>query len=466
MRQMPASTRYREIYDRIRNAITDGKLRPGDRLPSTRALAIELNVARGTVDTAYALLSGEGFLVTRGRSGTSISSEIPSPRKSRRRMVHPKDLVEADAQDITHMFSAPLPLMPGLPSFDLFPRTAWSQLVGRHVRRSTIPEFSYPDPLGDPALREAVAAYLAVARGIRCSSDQIVVTGGYLPAMGLLCRALLQPGTAAWIETPGYPFTAHAVRAVGARVVPVPVDIEGLDIELGLAASADAKLCIVTPSCQFPLGTAMSLRRRMALLDWAVRAGSWIVEDDYAGEFRYEGPPLPALKSLDRHDRVFYVGTFSKTLFPGLRLGYMVVPRQQLAHFKTLMRHLDGGRPALEQAAVAEFLASGRFARHIKRMRGAYTARRAALAQAFAGAFGARFQLQSTPSGLHLLATANEDDTALETRAVEAGLRPLRLSRMAFRAPEQQGLLLGFANLPESQAAAVVNRLKVALGQH
>jgi GntR family transcriptional regulator / MocR family aminotransferase len=458
----PPTTRYREIYDRIRATIIDGNLRPGDRLPSTRTLAAELKVARGTVDAAYSLLSGEGFLVVRDRVGTVVSSEIPAHKPAIRSLCQARP-IESDPQDITHMFAAPLPLMPGLPSFDLFPRTQWSQLVGRHGRRAGTPELSYPDPLGNHALRESVAAHLAVARGIRCDPAQIIVTGGYLAALGLLCRALLQSADQAWIEDPGYPFTAHAVRAVGGQIAPIPVDSEGLDVEAGLALAPKAALCVVTPSCQFPLGTAMSLRRRLALLDWAGRAGSYVVEDDYAGEFRYEGSPIPALKSLDQDDRVFYIGTFSKTLFPGLRLGYLVVPRDHLAQLRTLVRHLDGGRPALEQAIVADFLASGRFARHIKRMRRAYASRRSALIEAFRETFGNRFPLLGTPGGLHLVATAEEDDRVLEARAVEAGLRPLRLSRMSFQTAELQGLMLGFANLPEAQAMATVKRLASAL---
>jgi GntR family transcriptional regulator/MocR family aminotransferase len=415
------------------------------------------------VVAAYALLTGEGFLVSRGRSGTLVSPEIPASFTPHRPPPWSAVAVPPNPEDITELFTAPLPLMPGLPAFDLFPRSLWSQLVARHARRRALTQLSYPDPLGDPALREAVAAYLAVARGIRCGADQIIITGGYLPALGLLCRTLLRPGDEAWIENPGYPFTAHAVRTVGARVVPVPVDAEGLDVDAGLAAAPDAALCVVAPSSQFPLGVALSLRRRISLLDWAARAGSWIVEDDYAGEFRYEGAPLPALKSLDDDDRVFYVGTFSKTLFPSLRLGYLVVPRPQLARFKTQVRRLDGGRPALEQAAVADFLGSGRYVRHIKRMRHGYKGRRAALAGAFVETFGERFPLLPTPGGLHLLATADEDDTVLEARAVAAGLRPLAFSRMGFEPPQQQGLLLGFANLPETQATTVVRRLAAAL---
>jgi len=461
----PRPTRYREVYDRIRASIADGRLGPGDRLPSARALAGDLKVSRATVDTAYALLAGEGYVVMRDRRDTVVSPAIPPA--SAHLGVAPADAAappEADAEDYTGLFAAPRPLMPGLPSFDLFPRTLWSQLVARHARRGAVADLSYPDPLGDHALRTAVARYLAIARGIRAGAEQIIITGGYLPALGLICRALLRPGDEAWIENPGYPLTARAVRAVGGRLVTVPVDAEGLDVDAGLERAGAAALCIVAPSSQFPTGVALSLRRRIALLDWAARTGAWIVEDDYAGEFRYEGPPLPALKSLDGQDRVFYVGTFSKTLFPGLRLGYLVAPRSQLAHFKTLVRRLDGGRPALEQAAVADFLASGHYARHVKRMRTAYKARRSALASAFVETFGARFPLKPPGGGLQLLAEANEDDLALEGRAMAAGLGPMALSRMDFQHPRRQGLVLGFANLAEADAAATVRRLAAALG--
>jgi GntR family transcriptional regulator / MocR family aminotransferase len=455
-------TRYREIYDRIRTSISEGKFRAGDRLPSARALAAELNVARGTVDTAYALLSGEGFLVSVGRSGTIVSPAMPPAVRRPAALVQP---AEADPEDFNYLFAAPLPLTPCLPSFDLFPRTLWSQLAARQVRR--IAEYSYPDPMGSAVLREALVSYLAVARGIRCTADQIVMTGGYLSALGLICHTMLEPGSEVWLETPGYSFTRRAVIEVGGRPVSVAVDEEGLDVEYGVRAAPNAALCVVAPANQSPMGVSMSLRRRLTLLDWAQATGAWVVEDDYTGEFRYEGWPLPALKSLDHSERVFYVGTFSKTLFPGLRLGYIVLPHSQLPRIRNAVRRLDGGRPALEQAVVAEFLAAGHFGRHVKKMRSAYKARKAALAEAMATVFGDRFPVKPTVGGLNLLVGVRpgETDTDLEARAAAAGLRPLALSPLGLAPLNPPGLLLGFANLPESHALAIMRRLAGALGK-
>jgi GntR family transcriptional regulator/MocR family aminotransferase len=457
-----AATRYREVYNRIRGSIADGALRPGDRLPSARALAAELKVARGTVETAYALLVGEGFLLSRRRSGTQVSPVLPETSVLQARGSPPMS-AEPEPDDFTGLFAAPLPLLPGMPSFDLFPRTAWSQVVGRHARRSQVAELTYPDPLGLPALRNALVAHLGVARGIRCSAEQVVITGGYISALSLICRAVLPRGGVAWVENPLYNFTARAILEAGGILAPLDVDAEGLDVELGRQIAPDAALCVTAPSCQFPLGVSMSLRRRIALLDWAEQVGAWIVEDDYVGEFRYEGPPLPALKSLDHHDRVFYVGTFSKTLFPGLRLGYVVVPRSQLPTLKRIVRRLDGGRPALEQLAVADFLESGQFVRHVKRMRTAYKSRKAALAAAFTAAFGDRFPLAPMGGGLHLLARAEEDDLDLEQRGLNAGLRPISLSNMDVARPRRRGLLLGFTNVPEAQSEEIVARLAAGL---
>jgi GntR family transcriptional regulator/MocR family aminotransferase len=458
-------TRYREIYNRLRASIVDGKILPGHRLPSARALAGELNVARGTVDTAYSLLAAEGFLVTKGRAGTFVSPSMPELARKPLAAVGHGDLAERDPEDFRYLFDAPLPLMPGLPSFDLFPRKLWSQTVARQVRKSGIMHMTYPDPLGLPALRQALASYVAVARGIRCVPEQIIITGGYLAALGLICQAMLQPGARAWIEAPGYGFTRRAIQMTEAVPVPISVDDEGLDVAEGIRVAPDAALCVVAPSNQFPLGVSLSLRRRATLLNWARRNGSWIVEDDYTGEFRYEGWPLPALKSLDSGDRVLYVGTFSKTMFPGLRIGYLVVPGSMLGLFKNHVRRLEGGRATLEQAALAEFIANGDFGRHIKKMRGLYRVRKTALAAAMKNIFGDRFDMRPMAGGLHLIAHTNdcESDADLEAAAGAAGLSPLALSKMGQGRGCPGGLLLGFANLPEDQALPVVRRLERAL---
>jgi GntR family transcriptional regulator/MocR family aminotransferase len=459
-----SGTRYRAIYDRLRASITDGKLRAGDRIPSSRALASELNVARGTVDTAYSLLAAEGFLATKGRAGTFVSPSTPALTRNSLTAAARESSAQRDAEDFRYLFDQPLPLTPGLPSFDLFPRKLWSQTVARQVRRNSITHMTYPDPLGLPVLRQALAAYVAVARGINCAPEQIIITGGYLAALGLVCRAMLQPGARAWIESPGYGFTRRAIQMTGAVPVPVPVDDEGLDVAEGVRVAPDASLCVVAPSNQYPLGASLSLARRAALLDWAGRSGSWIVEDDYTGEFRYEGWPLPALKSLDRADRVFYVGTFSKTMFPGLRLGYLLVPASMLDLFTNHVRRLEGGRPILEQSALAEFIANGSFGRHVKRMRGRYKSRKAALAAAMQDVFETRFDIRPMAGGLHLIAHTSdrESDTDLEAAASAARLRPLALSSIGQGRRSPGGLILGFANLPEDQAPLVVRRLERA----
>ncbi|MGC1303151.1 MAG: PLP-dependent aminotransferase family protein [Caulobacteraceae bacterium] len=453
-------TIYQQIYERVRNSIAEGRLRPGDRLPSARSMAAELGVARGTVDTAYAMLSGEGFVVSRGREGTVVSPDLLALDLARRSGAQGS----AEALQSGSPFAVG-PLTPGLPAFDLFPRKLWSQLVARQARRLGPDDLAYPDPAGSLALRRALAAYLAVARGIDCTAEQILVTGGYQAALGLLCRVLLERGSPVWVEDPGYLLTRWALKWVGANPTPVAVDAEGLDVEAGLRTAPDAAMCVVAPAHQFPTGASMSLRRRLALLEWARASGGWIVEDDYDGEFRFQGRPQPALKSLDGAERVFYVGTFSKTMFPGLRLGYVVAPAVMVRRCRQALHLLDGGRPALEQAAVAEFLAEGHFARHLKRMRSAYRTRRDALASEIGRASAGRLEVQPTIGGLHLVAqVCNGRDADLAERAGRAGLRPLPMSSMSARPEAHNALLIGFAGVPEPQAAAMAQRLEAAFG--
>jgi GntR family transcriptional regulator/MocR family aminotransferase len=455
-------TGYRDIYRRVRTSIEDGQLKAGDRLPSARALASELGVARGTVDAAYALLSGEGYLVSRGRGGTVVSPELPERSPSRPVRVQRGAAAPA---------AGPAPpadgwsLIPGVPALDLFPRKLWSQLVSRHARRLAVADLAYADPAGKAALRSALTAYLAVARGITCAPEQVVITGGYQSALGLLLRMLLTPGCEVWLEDPGYRPTRRAIEAVGALPIPVPVDQDGMDLEAAQNRCPEPALCIVTPAHQFPLGVSLALPRRLALLDWARRTGGWILEDDYEGEFRNRGRALPALKSLDRDDRVFYVGTFSKTLFPGLRLGYVVAPAGQAERVIDAQRWLDGGRPGLEQAVVADFMAQGHFARHLKKMRTAYDGRRSALSAAIAEAFGDGARIDRSAGGLHLVVRfdGGARDVDLAQRASAAGLRPVPLSPMSSAGYSGEALLVGFGNTPERQAREIAGRLRAAI---
>ena len=448
---------YRQIYERVRASIEDGRLQPGDRLPSARAYAQELGVARGTVDLAYSILAGEGYVEARGRTGTRVADII-----LRQARAHETDSAEQpfNLAAAVHRRSM-LPLAPGVPAYDLFPRKLWTQLLRRHARMLGRSELAYPDPQGMQRLREALAAYLSVSRGVVCSAEEVIVTGGFQSAVGLVTQALLKPGDAGWVEDPGYPPIARALSHIGARPVMIPVDEEGIDVAAGLAAAPDARLAIVAPAHQFPMGMTLSLPRRLQLLDWAERTGSWILEDDFDGEFRYQGRPLPALKSLDRTGRVFYTGTFSKTLFPGLRLGYLVVPPSELDRFRQIMRFLDGGRSALEQSVTAEFLSEGHFARHIKRMRGAYRSRRAAMVQALAGPFGTSVRIEQGAGGLHLLLRFREGLGRIEHMPWygDAVLGALPMRALTERADLRDALMVGFANVPERLATAIAAQL-------
>ena len=324
----------------------------------------------------------------------------------------------------------------------------------------------YPAPFGYAPLREAIAAYLAVARGIQCSAESIVVTAGFQGALGLITRVLLSPGDDVWIEDPGYPHARDALTAAGANLVGVPVDEHGMAVSAGMARSPRARLAVVTPSHQAPLGVALDLSRRQALLAWASKADAWIIEDDYDGEFRYDSLPLPALKSLDEGDRVLYAGTFSKVLFPGLRLGYLVLPESLIEKFTRTLQVLYSNDTTFASSVLTAFMTEGHFGRHIKRMRQLYAERRAALATALDEIFGERLQIKLQAGGMHLLAHLNpqqQRDIELMQRARSQGLAVAALSRWSVERDCGQGLLLSFTNIAPEHARREVQRLDRAL---
>lgn len=449
-----------QVYDALRAAVIEGRMRPGERLASTRSLAAQINIARGTIDLAYARLADEGFVVARGQRGTFVSAEIDwnivgaaPKRRSGPAQTRPVD-------------EYALPFRFGAPALDLFPRKVWSRLAAREARRVDPAGLTYPDPIGLPALREAIVAYVAVARGIACGPEQIVVTAGYQGALNLVAHLVLARGDSVWLEDPGYGFAPSAFRALSMRVTPVPVDEQGLRVGDGRAADERARLAVVTPAHQFPLGYTMSLPRRQALLAWAIANGSWILEDDYDCEFHYSGHRPPALKSIDHADRVFYAGSFSKTLFPALRLGYLVVPTEMVEAANQACGTLHRGVPVHGQAVVAAFMAEGHFARHLRRMRLRYRQRRDALAAALTTSFGSSVEVSFQAGGLHLLARLPRfgADVDLARRARKHGLMPHALSGQAIEHDAGQGLLMSFTNVPEPAAPEVVARLLRAIG--
>jgi GntR family transcriptional regulator/MocR family aminotransferase len=386
-----ATPLYRQLYEGLRAAILSGRLKAGARLPATRALASDFGVSRNTVMNAYAQLLAEGYVEGEVGSGTYVSRTLPDELlHARSHAIQVHQLTQegrrlsqrgarlASMQVPTPRFpSGVKAFRPGIPALDAFPYELWARLMARRWRRPQRALLGYGDPAGYRPLREAIAAYLGEARAVRCRAEQVIVVAGSQQALDLTARMLLDEGEGAWIEDPGYLGARGALVGAGARLAPIPVDGEGLDVAAGEVSSPAARLVYVTPSHQYPFGVTMSLPRRLALLKWASQAGAWVIEDDYDSEYRYAGRPLAALQGLDSEGRVIYLGTFSKVLFPALRLGYMVVPPDLVDAFMAARALSDRHCPVLDQAALADFIGDGHFARHIRRMRALYAERQA-----------------------------------------------------------------------------------------
>lgn len=467
-KQVPLSL---QIYERIRAAIDSGTLGPGARVASARVLASEIGVARGTVEAAYQRLAGEGYLLARGPAGTVVSPNLPPSSRGRSASVGAtQEGASSTGRNKGSPVPAapPLPLQLGIPALDAFPRKTWSRLAARRIRSVQPMELGYGNAAGEPALRHAIAAYLRVSRGIACRPEQVFVTCGYRASLSLTVDTLLRSGERAWIEDPCYPATRAVLERLAVTMAPIPVDEEGIAVTAGRSFAPTARLAIVTPSHQAPLCVSMTVSRRLALLEWAAQAKAWVFEDDYDGEFHYAGPTLPALKSLDSHDRVIYAGSFSKALFPALSMGYIVVPDAIAPLFEKAVRAGAGGIAArLTQNVVADFLTHGHFARHLKKMRSLYARRRTWLTDALHAAFGECIQVDQTRGGMHLVVRirSRAGDRSLSRRAREIGLGCQPLSERYEKADrKQQGLLMGFTNVASpSEADAIARRLRDAL---
>ena len=447
---------YRQVYDGLRRAILDGRLRPGQRIPSTRSLAADLGVSRLPVLSAYDQLLHEGYLVGRTGSGTFVSKDLPdellrAPATSRLTSAAQRSSGTRRRavlnQPLPTSWSLPVvPFQVGLPALDLFPHAAWAKLVARQVRAETVERLAYGDPAGLRGLRIAVAEHLRASRAVRCEADQVLIVPGSQAALRIAANALLEPGDRVAIEEPGY-FGAHrAFQAAGATIVPVPVDGEGLNVTALHRRGADTRVVYVTPSHQYPLGMTMSAARRFALLHWAARHQAWILEDDYDSEFRYVSRPVGALQGMDSHDRVIYIGTFSKALFPAVRVGYVVVPRPLWTRFVDSRFAFDVFTPTLYQRALVEFLHRGHFERHLRRMRSAYLERRNALLRGLARHCGDLVQVHNSDAGLHVTVLLREgvDDEGVAARLGSRGLAAFALSKSYVGPTRRQGLLLGF----------------------
>ncbi|WP_245196666.1 PLP-dependent aminotransferase family protein [Labrys sp. LIt4] len=427
--------RRRELYVAMRRLIETGLAQPGAKLPTTRDLAKRLGLSRAAAVAAFEMLVADGFVEARIGAGTFVAAQVPAVWERR---AGPSGQRPA---------SPALPCELGVATLDDKTMRVFRGLLSRNLAQPGPEHFRYGDPRGGSKLREAITAYLRAARGVRCDAEQIVVTTGTMHGLDLIVRTILKPGDAAWIEDPCYPLAKATLEAAGARLIGVPVDGEGIDAAGGEKRGAEARLVYVTPSHQFPLGVAMTMRRRLALIDWAKRNDAWIVEDDYDSEFRFSGPPLTALQGMDGADRVAYLGTFSKVLFPGIRIGYAVLPEALLDRVLRLRTLSDRQPPTLVHGAVADFLNDGHFAAHLRRARRRVQAARdgfvAALRQHCAG----ELDFAVPEHGLHLVARlANASgDRDLVRRLFAEGVGARALSPMYLSAPARQGLVLGFS---------------------
>ena len=445
---------YRQIYERFRSAIASGVLKPGDRIPSARALTQELGLARGTIEAAYGLLAAEGYIQARGQAGTIVTPGL----KARAPIASPPP--RSNAGEISFRPDSILPFQMGLPALDRFPRKIWARLGARCVRAMQPADMVHPPVYGLPALRAEIAAYLQVSRGIDCSPSQVFVTSGYRHTVTLIAHTLFTAGDRVWLEDPGYPPTRDLLALLHMTPVPVPVDGDGMVVSAGIEAAPRARAAVVTPAHQSPLCVTLSLPRRLALLDWAGRNNAWIIEDDYDGEYRYVSRPLPALKSLDRDGRVLYAGTFSKVLLPSLRLAYVVVPEAQVEQFEEVSQTLAGGSPEITQAIVAAFIVEGHFARHIQRMRKLYAGRRDLTASGLENVLGCDMRVDSQPGGMHLILRPQGrlSDREIVARMRQEGLYGEALTDWAMAGDGTSAVLLNFTNVESQEAAEALGK--------
>jgi GntR family transcriptional regulator / MocR family aminotransferase len=472
---------HRRLYEALRAAILSGRLGPGQKVPSTRALASSLGVSRSTVTQSYEQLLGEGYLQAEVGSGTFVSRQLPEELGHAPKVEPPwperaGGLPELSRYGASLLQSATIrapgpeaaiDFRPGRPALDVFPWRVWRRLLLRHLRAAETAMLDYAEaPLGHRPLREELARFLARSRAVSCTAEQVLMVNGSQQAIDLVTRVLVEPGQVVALEDPGYLGARRAFLAQGARVAPVPVDGDGLEVEaLSRSPAVQARLVYVTPSHQFPTGGTLALPRRLELLAWAERSGAVLVEDDYDNEYRYGGRPVPALQGLGRGAPVIYVGTFSKVLFPALRLGYVVAPpglADVLGRAKALA---DRQSPLLEQYALADFVAEGHLERHLRRMRTLYAGRRRVLEEALEEAFGGRVEVLGDRAGMHLTArieTGLADEEAVR-RAHAAGVGLGSLAPYCLEAQRPGEFLFGYASLGERLIREGVRRLAQAL---
>ena len=470
---------YRQIYEIVRRSILSGEFHSGKQLPATRFLAEQLGVSRLTVINAYDQLLAEGYLESKTGSGTYVAEHLPeeflnAPTRSKpqsdakiaqrqlRFSAYGTNLLrESRAVLRNNQATPPVAFQHGLAALDEFPFDVWNKLVNKSYRTLGRDKFGYGEPAGFTPLRASIAAHLKSARGVNCTPEQVIITAGAQHAFDLIGRILLEPGAEVLLENPCYFGVKQSLQAFDAKFVPVPVDENGFNLQAALKQSHAARLCYVTPSHQFPLGVTMSLARRLQLLEWAKRSESWIMEDDYDSEFRYAGRPLPSLQGLDRDGRVLYIGTFSKTVFPALRLGCLVVPPDLIEIF-TVARALSGAQsPLVEQATLAEFIAEGHLGRHIRRMRRIYEDRQTILITEIKKHLAGFLEVKNSAAGMHLVGWLPEgvSDKLVAEKAAQAGIKTGTVSPHSLTKLSRGGLVLGYTAINAEQIKTGVRQL-------
>ena len=467
---------YRQIEDFLRQMILDGALLPSQKLPSTRELALELGVSRITIKSVYEQLISEGYVQGKTGSGTFVSEGLDGETP----VVPSVDTIRKDYFDgnfsktaehisfsqASARYGSILPFRPGVPALDKFPVKRWNKYLSRATTKSDIANFSYGDLLGSEKLRASIARHLADSRGMKVDPKQILITSGAQQAFVLISYVLMNKNDTIWYENPGHIAGRDLLKIVGGDVSPVPIDKEGLNLPYAVQNFSKPKLIFTTPSHQQPLGITMSLQRRLTLLKYAHENASWVIEDDYDSEFRYRGRPLPALAALDKVGRVLYVGTFSKSLFPSVRIGYVVVPKVLVDTFAKTRNIFGQTSSAITEEALSNFMDDGGFAEHIRKMRRLYRERRDILLDALKNHCSNILEPQQTDAGMHIIADIKNgmSDRLAHSELLNAGIDSLPLSIYYEGSVQRQALVLGFSGVQKKVIPKLVTRMGRVLG--
>ncbi|MDA0791735.1 MAG: PLP-dependent aminotransferase family protein [Proteobacteria bacterium] len=464
---------YRQVYETLRAAIVDGTLGPGQQIPPSRALAEQLQLSRNTVNAAYEMLLSEGYISSRPGAGYFVAllnpdeattatptAQAPGPKRSSRGVSRRGAILAKASRPVAKIAGAAF--QRGYPALDEFPFRAWQQQVDRHLRHPSEALLRYQDDGGLQSLKVALMEYLRLARGVHCGADQVVIVSGGQAALDLISRLLVDEGDRVAIEEPGYLGARDALLAAGADLVPVPVDDDGLCVDA--LNGRDIRLAYVTPSYQFPMGVTLDATRRLQMLKWAQDEDAYVIEDDYDSEFRYRGRPLSSMQGIDRGGRVIYLGTFSKVMYPGLRLGYLVAPEHLASSFAAALRKTGQDTPLILQAAMADFIESGQFTSHIRKMRLMYASRQARFVELANALLGDWLEVLPTDAGMQIACRFKRqiDEARLVESAAVRGIDIGLLSSYYIGRCSTPGLFLGYAGIPEGQMENDLFALKAA----